>query len=141
MKHITTADALRALEEAVAEKGEDYRYDVTDGCVYVEGDQPSCIAGNALARLGVPIEDMLRFNAGWGVTSLARELDLSIDDRARAALDIAQELQDEGAPWGVGDKAMDRGVTAVEMTHAAYVAEVSPKLAADYRCPHEAVTA
>lgn len=35
------------------------------------------------------------------------------------------------------DEAMDRGVTAVEMSHAAYVAEVSPKLAAKYRCPHE----
>jgi hypothetical protein len=34
------------------------------------------------------------------------------------------------------DEAMDSGVTAEHMTHDQYVADVSPKLSWDYRCPH-----
>lgn len=39
------------------------------------------------------------------------------------------------------DRAMDRGVTVELMSHDRYVVEVSPKMGADYTCPHAAAGA
>jgi hypothetical protein len=109
MKHITTEDALRALEEAVAEKGEDYVYPLSntaaDLCAYTEFNDrdelvPSCLVGNALHRLGVPLEAMAQFNTGHGPKSLAEELGLDGDRAAWLAFRDAQAIQDDGGTWG-----------------------------------------
>lgn len=63
---ITKADALRALEEAVAERGEDYVYESPKGeeCFYQVSGAPSCGVGLALTKLGVTIDDLVALDTG-----------------------------------------------------------------------------
>jgi hypothetical protein len=98
MKHITTEDALRALEEAVAEKGEDYIYpEAGKTCYYALDGAPSCLVGNALHRLGYSILQLEEFRS-HPICSLPA--DVPMEDRALDAFIRAQEAQDAGAPWG-----------------------------------------
>lgn len=105
MKHITTEDALRALEEAVAEKGEDFVYErVENGhgfltCQYVVGGAPSCIAAHALVRLGVPVGDLASLE-GQTPSGLADAGVIDADAEAIKVLDQAQSAQDAGETWG-----------------------------------------
>lgn len=105
MKRITTEDALRALEEAVAEKGEDYTYPrVPDkngypSCYYVVDGAPSCIAGHALRRLGVPLPALTQFE-GTVPSGLAAAGAFDAEEGALDALDEAQRIQDQGGTWG-----------------------------------------
>jgi hypothetical protein len=106
MKHITTADALRALEEAVAEKGEDYAYTGFDEedprfacCLYVYGGQPSCIVGNALHRLGIPLDAFEPYE-GKEIIDVVARVNWPIEVDAVDVLAVAQGEQDAGRPWG-----------------------------------------
>ncbi len=117
MKHISTADALRALEEAVAEKGEDYIYpwtdiDGEDQCAYLDNKgNPSCIAGHALVALGVPKWLLADHNTGYNVGDLWSKGLVEMDADAREALQWAQTAQDSGHPWG---EALRRARRAVD---------------------------
>lgn len=64
MIRIDKATALELLEQAVAERGADYRYKYPV-CAYVQRDSaidvrphPACIVGLALSLAGVPIETL-----------------------------------------------------------------------------------
>lgn len=115
MLTITYQDALAALRAAVEEKGADYVYEkVGTGavqCVYrTEDNQPSCIVGNVLVRLGVPVEDL---PPPTGIQRNAKALlgrspgqrnamlrGVAATVSAAALLAVVQWRQDEGESWG-----------------------------------------
>lgn len=111
MRHATDAEVQAAVEAAIQEKGADYVYvkpnDVfTDpdkgDCLYVHNDQPGCIVGNVMHRLGVPLETLRRHegsNAWTLIDSLALEGVLDISEWSRAMLDSTQCSQDRSKRW------------------------------------------
>lgn len=129
MRTITRDDVLTALDEAVAEKGADYVYprrttensqpEFGGGCDYVRDGAPSCIAANALHRLGVPVETLqiLDHLAPGGVGIDTRgvpavlraagfEPGSAYDHHgALGTLRKAQCRQDQGVAWGEAAKA------------------------------------
>lgn len=112
--------ALRELRAVVEEYGEGYRYVDEFGreggedsaqCQYLHGDEPGCIVGHVLHRLGVSADTLFAFDhasAGGdsqGIRTLASQgaltahgLVLTLD--ALDALDFAQDAQDSGYTWG-----------------------------------------
>lgn len=98
--------ALKALKDAVAEKGADYVYPVRDDgdrCVYTVDGKPSCIVGNALVRIGVPVEKLPReedfqYRAAQQVKELGEGV--RVADDAASLFDRAQQWQDGGITWG-----------------------------------------
>jgi hypothetical protein len=121
---ISYADAKQALETLVAERGPDYVYrppvpaepdGMTGMCVNVHKDADGnlvegCLAGAALHRLGVPLEDLRDHNAS-GVSSVVDCLNIDIAESAVQLLGWAQRNQDQGVPWGV---ALSLALRAVE---------------------------
>lgn len=89
------ADAVREVAEAnpttVYLKPED-----SSSCLYFHGEEPGCIIGQAFAKLGIepfPLLDENHFSvSGLLAPSLGRKETLLFT--------LAQEAQDEGAPWG-----------------------------------------
>lgn len=118
---ITLDKALKALDEAVAEKGREYVYPegqrINYTCQYLTPDgKGSCLVGSALLRLGVPVEVLPQHgDAGMGaedLLDLLRERDVATYEPEVATLFVtAQMEQDSGVPWGL---AASRGVDAVE---------------------------
>lgn len=110
MTVITLDMALEALNAAVEEKGADYVYEGEGTfCAYVAFDEPSCIVGNALHRLGVSIPTLVKMDKcaiGGAVISSPKVLDVLedsgfiLDDEAVMLLSTAQVLQDDDVPWG-----------------------------------------
>lgn len=102
---ITVEQATKALEEIVAEYGEDYIYpgssNPKQGCIYRdEYGQPSCIVGHVLSRLEPEafesisaVENPLRLDA----IGARRVLDKQI---LEDALNHLQSAQDAGETWG-----------------------------------------
>lgn len=108
---------LEALEEAVAEKGEDYKYEFpedADGeCVYSTHDgAPSCIVGYVVKRLDPELFERLHtaeweevdegerdtpYVFGWWMYTEGQDLD---ERPAHKALIAAQNKQDGGHTWG-----------------------------------------
>lgn len=91
----------RLMEEAVAERGSDYQYDTLSGCDYVRDGEPSCIVGCVLAAAGVPLDKLHQYEG----TSASMVVDAVAphewaDPDIRSALELAQESQDSGRPWG-----------------------------------------
>lgn len=107
---ITFDMALEALNAVVDEKGGDYVYEGGRmSRTYVAYDEPSCIVGNALHRLGVPIPTLVevdRSAIGGEVVSSRKVLDVLessgfiLDNDAVMLLATAQVLQDAEIPWG-----------------------------------------
>jgi len=105
-------EAKRLIEEAIAEKGENYVYPEWGGvCRYFESDgTPSCIVGHALAKLSVTL-DMLAaerpddelspdgLNSYACVPILAARGVIDIDDKTCTLLYAAQNAQDTGLTW------------------------------------------
>ena len=113
MIQITEESFVSALRAAVAEKGEDYVYTNPDGreagddgeatCHYVHGDQPGCLVGNVLHRLGVPLSvlELHEGGAAYEVMGRIRESgQLDFDLGVRGAAEMAQNRQDAGYSWG-----------------------------------------
>lgn len=108
--NLTYTDALRYLEKAVAEKGEDYVYpSYQEGCEYFESvygsntGQPSCIVGHVLSYNGVTREDLGGGLNSSGVLTLNSQHPngvLDVDDATEDLLVFAQRFQDNGMPWG-----------------------------------------
>lgn len=101
---ITADEARELLTRAVEEKGADYIYprvNNPDGCLYFEGNAPSCIVGHVLAYKGMePFEDEGELNAST-VHSLRHHMLFEVDnDRTFEALRAAQTWQDSGETWG-----------------------------------------
>ena len=110
MTLITFDMALEALNAAVDEKGSDYVYKGGGTfCAYQEFGEPSCIVGNALHCLGVPIRtlaEMDQCSFAGSVISSRKVLDILedsgfvLDDDAVMLLTAAQVLQDDAVSWG-----------------------------------------
>lgn len=110
MAVITFDMALEALNAAVDEKGSDYVYEGgRTSRTYVAYDEPSCIVGNALHRLGVSIStltEMDRRTIDGAAISSRKVLEVLegsgfiIDNDAVMLLATAQVLQDAEIPWG-----------------------------------------
>lgn len=110
MVFITFDMALEALNAVVDEKGGDYVYEGGRmSRTYVAYDEPSCIVGNALHRLGVPIPTLVevdRSAIGGEVVSSRKVLDVLessgfiLDNDAVMLLATAQVMQDAEIPWG-----------------------------------------
>lgn len=117
LRTITREDALRALEEVVAEAGEDYVYQPPNQgltCVYVADGRPSCLVGRALFRLGVSIETLHwldREFGGFYCRDLNDELPekIPMDESAAIAFARAQERQDARCSWGEALRAAKGG--------------------------------
>lgn len=117
--NITPSVVVEGLKALVDAKGEDFVYQpvVEDDetgtkCVYVLDGAPSCIVGQFLANLGVPVERLaVADTAQYGAGAPARTLLLNlrdeeyitfdnIDGRITSALSEAQYTQDSGRTWG-----------------------------------------
>lgn len=114
MTKFTREEVTAAIEEAVAEKGNDYIYPNYDyGCSYAdENGEPSCIVGHVVAKLDpekfaavVDLED-----GPGGSWPVYRRSDYEFqkvvgfgdifDDETIRALSAAQSRQDKGDTWG-----------------------------------------
>lgn len=102
MEPLTRERAVELAREVVAEVGADFVYkspDASPGGFYVHpGDKPGCLVGHVLLRHGVPVETLKQYN-DLGVFLLHGETSL-LSDGASAFLEEAQDLQDNGKPWG-----------------------------------------
>lgn len=112
--HIDKARALELLEQAVAERGPEYRYPLNDTCQYVYAEHeyvdapagavgwkttyagPACIVGVVMHKAGVPLANL---DVEGDVTDLAHRLRVNkvavIDNDALEILSAAQLVQDE----------------------------------------------
>jgi hypothetical protein len=120
-RRITVAEFTAAMEAAVAERGRDFRYpkgregwrtakpdrhwpggtpDVT--CLYVRADvnEPACIIGTALHRLGFSLSELSR-HEGDDVRGVLGALLIEPDELLLAAAASAQDRQDAGFSWGL----------------------------------------
>ena len=105
---LTPEGFLATLDEILYEYGGDYNYftahDLPIGqCFYVINDQPACIIGVALHKLGVSIDYLKKEGQGetynYNAYVLLRKLRAS-----EAVLDIASKVQwdqDSGKDWGL----------------------------------------
>lgn len=116
--NITPSVVVEGLQALVAKEGEEFVYspvpdeDHGTKCVYVLDDRPSCIVGQFLANLGVPVErlkqaDTASYGAGIPATTLLIDLRAegvitfdNTDGRILSALNGAQYNQDIGKAWG-----------------------------------------
>lgn len=104
MQQITREGFTKALQDAVADAGDDYVYPRENGCQYVHNGAPSCLIGHALHRMGAPIKELATFDSYRpGITASAetalRHLGCP-DSRLRCAAEAAQQAQDDGKTWG-----------------------------------------
>ena len=110
MAVITYDMVLEALNAVVDEKGGDYVYEGGRmSRTYAAYDEPSCIVGNALHRLGVSIStltEMDRRTIDGAAISSRKVLEVLegrgfiLDNGAVMLLATAQVLQDAEIPWG-----------------------------------------
>lgn len=105
---ITAEQALAGLRAAVAERGRDYvdQLAANGACRYVIDGGPSCIAATALFKVGVPVEELARWE-GNSVRAMKadRRVDASgrmgfLTEDAVMVLTRAQQHQDVGRTWG-----------------------------------------
>ena len=69
----------------------------------MHGNEPGCIVGNVLHRLGVPLETLAQYEAtpAYDVAqSLISEGVLTSNGEAMRLLNVAQIAQDSGMNWG-----------------------------------------
>ena len=75
-------------------------------CLYWHRDEPGCIFGHAVARLGREPESLFPGNAGTIATYLREWFGGDVEDYARFS--EVQRLQDLGTSWGEAIKVLDR---------------------------------
>lgn len=111
MSELTHEEARALLARAVEEKGADYVYpEFETGCSYLDGEgNPSCLVGFVLTYAGVSgfeIENCEGTQAAEVVGSIFPDT----EDRVRAALRAAQQVQDNGGTWAEAVVEFDRVV-------------------------------
>lgn len=106
--------ALKFLQDAIEERGEDFVYlPEGDACLYVHdnrdgtGSIPGCIVGLALNKAGIDLELLRRFDIDGGTTAnqvlsnLETSEELTVLDASTYTLyNIVQRRQDSGHTWG-----------------------------------------
>lgn len=128
MTEVTVETVIKALEEVVAEKGEDYVYPNAGAeCLYAIDGEPSCIVGHVIARLDpetfqqvVEFEDV---NGSFGAGKFGTGVDAYVDywgsypafgdNNVKKVLVSAQIAQDAGYEWKVALKEAKK--TAAEL--------------------------
>ena len=118
MKEYHYEDVLLSLKEIVHAKGERYVYEkAVDGrCVYYDPDteQPSCLVGHFVYKEGLLSFDDIAPYEDDNAESMTQQLEHDqiayFDSRSVQLLNIAQELQDQGRPWG---EALDYAITKI----------------------------
>jgi len=117
MIEITRDDVREGLKALVDANGEDFIYQKAlvgsvgiKRCVYVYEGKPSCIVGQFLFALGVPLErleeaDWRTFGGGTPADELIGELveegRIQVESGVAVALTEAQNTQDWGLKWGI----------------------------------------
>ena len=122
MKHMTYEEVLAILNDAVAERGADWVYPdqnecddcsygeqcdwhCAEGCRYFNYDkQPCCIVGYVIDKV-VDTSQLdtiiLEGERAWAVLDkLEMWQELTLDERTKELLQVAQERQDNHIPWG-----------------------------------------
>lgn len=119
IKTINADAALRALEGVVAGR-EEYVYDSANGCNYEWEGKPSCVVGQALHELGLPISVLAEMDLAKGedyyldgdifvkdatisqaVKIVHARSNLRLTNHAVGILSEAQSHQDMHSKWGV----------------------------------------
>jgi len=122
MKTMTYGEVLAILNDAVAERGPDWVYpDMNDcdacndqelcdwhcaeGCRYFTYDnQPCCIVGYVIDKVVDTSQLDTTIFEGERATAVLDKLEmweeLSLDERTRELLQVAQERQDNNISWG-----------------------------------------
>lgn len=110
---IQVRNVLAVIDTVVAEAGEDFKYEKKpvdnspyNICVYVWERKADCLAARVLALLGMPLDDMAKYE-GNACDRMAPS-SLTNSDRpvapvglyALATLRAAQNYQDRGVAWG-----------------------------------------
>lgn len=94
---ITDFRVRQTLREIVDEFGADYVYPKAgDVCVYFEDGKPDCLVGQVIHRLTPEMPDP----EGSVSFSYVEFRKAGYSDTACAALYVAQQMQDNGDPWG-----------------------------------------
>lgn len=108
---VTEAEFTAAMEAAIAERGPDWVYprgqygwgfgQLDHACLYVRADvdEPACIIGAVLHRLGFPLR-RLREHEAQGSDEVLDTLLPELDPAVRSAASAAQDRQDDGFSWG-----------------------------------------
>jgi len=113
--HLTVPGVIEAMTAAVEARGRDYVYrrlSEVPACRYVLDGRASCLAGDTLARCGVPLAELARWehaHAGRLLAELRMSGVITYEPRVVAVLRAAQQRQDYGSTWGV---ALDAAVLA-----------------------------
>ncbi len=114
-KHITLPLARKLIDQAIAEKGEQYTPPAT--CVYFVGEEPACIVGVALSKVGLTaegVDSLGLLSAGdrgettapntasvWMLAPHLKDLGFTFTLPALNYLEGAQKAQDSfGTTWG-----------------------------------------
>jgi hypothetical protein len=111
---ITTTDAqVMAMLKTVVSERPDYVYSAPEymiteesaSCFYVHADEDGspvsagCIVGAVLNRLGVPLEDLQKYE-GATALQMVRKVADGVSKETGHVLRNAQFLQDGGSTWG-----------------------------------------
>jgi hypothetical protein len=94
---LTYDKAANLLDECVNEMGKET---TTKIALYFRGDQPECLIGHVLAKLGVTHSAVIENNASV-LSVMNRQLSiLDVDQKTMNLLGTAQFWNDGGRPWG-----------------------------------------
>lgn len=116
-----TLDSVRTgLLALVEQEGEDFIYKRNNGnCTYTREGDGDCLVGRFLIAEGVPVERLETADqhpTGLRAPALLRQLVnegvITVTEPAIGVLDIAQDFQDSGEPWG---DAVNYALTAVKV--------------------------
>jgi hypothetical protein len=106
MIELTLEKAIELVEQAIADRGEDYVYERPEDveeCQYVHGDEPGCIVGYILHAAGVDLGTLHDNEGIWAsfvTNNLAMQNVLAADYGVACFLDSIQGEQDRGKTWG-----------------------------------------
>ncbi|MGK5530882.1 hypothetical protein [Streptomyces sp. URMC 129] len=97
----TDEEFLRVLQGVVAEQPDRVyeRPGLMESCLYLHGDEPGCLIGHVLLRLGVHA-DKVRAREGDAAGDVMRDLLPLVSPDLRSDMDCVQQWQDGGTPWG-----------------------------------------
>lgn len=120
MRNITYRRMKNAVQHFVNEDP-NFIYDSELGCFYIRDNEPSCLIGKALHKMGVSKQILKELDTGSnGIACAVHDkpfIDIlldhgwEIDEQALEFADHVQECQDNGSKW---KKAFDEGVKHFE---------------------------
>jgi hypothetical protein len=110
----TTREAFRAALGEVVKGNENFVYpkrgdgESSPSCVYVYGGKPDCLIAQTLSLMGVPTEELVKWDSRISNSAAPLLRDLGFDEDTALAARHAQNAQDLGASWGHALAEFDR---------------------------------